>query len=84
MPEIYDVIKQYDLTHPVTYVTVNSTQIVQYMPYIDVMQADYYCIPPIPAGSYYGTGFRGIIEEVNANRAGLKRRKTVLVCLPGI
>ncbi len=75
IPNIYDIIKQNDVNHPVTLVTVNHTQIHQFMPYVDVMQTDYYNIPPIPQGSYFGTGFYGVkrwVQEARAASGGTK------------
>ena len=75
MPAAYKMIKEHDSNHPVTTVTVNHQQIKQFMPCLDVMQTDYYCIPPIPQTSYFGTGFFGIkrwVEESRAASAGKK------------
>jgi len=69
MPAAYEMIKQHDPNHPVTTVTVNHFQIKQFMPFLDIMQTDYYCIPPIPQNSYFGTGFYGIKRWVAESRA---------------
>ena len=75
MPAAYRMIKQHDRGHPVTTVTVNHQQIKQFMPYLDVMQTDYYCIPPIPQLSYFGTGFYGIKRWVEESRAASGGKK---------
>ena len=60
MPAAYDMIKQHDPNHPVTTVTCHFEDPQLFGPYLDIIQADYYCVPPIPAGNFAGTGFRGI------------------------
>lgn len=68
MPAAYRLLKRYDPHHPVTTVTVNHHQMAQFMPSVDIMQTDYYCIPPFPQSSYFGTGFLGIKLWVQRSR----------------
>jgi hypothetical protein len=75
MPAAYRVIKENDPAHPVTTVTVNRDQIQQFIDTVDIMQTDYYCIPPLPATSYFGTGFLGIHRWVVATHEASGGRK---------
>jgi hypothetical protein len=68
MPAAYRLLKEHDPAHPVTTVTVNHDQIRQFIGSVDIMQTDYYCIPPLPATSYFGTGFLGVRRWVLASR----------------
>lgn len=69
MPAAYRLLKEQDPNHPATAVLCQFSDFQPYAPYLDVVQADYYCIPPIPAGWYVGTGFRGIKMFVDYSRA---------------
>ena len=68
MPAAYDMIKQHDPNHPVTTVTCHFEDPQLFGPYLDIIQADYYPVPPIPAGNFAGTGFRGIKMFVDKSR----------------
>lgn len=60
MPAAYRVIKEHDPHHPVTAVVCHFGDTHLFADSVDIMQADYYPVPPIPASWYSGTGFRGI------------------------
>ena len=60
MPAAYELVKQHDSDHPVTAVTCHFGDMDLFEATVDVMQADYYPVPPIPAEWYSGTGFRGV------------------------
>ncbi|MBN2309127.1 MAG: hypothetical protein JXR94_09165 [Candidatus Hydrogenedentes bacterium] len=60
MPAAYALLKEHDPKHPVTAVVCHFTDPALFEPSLDVMQADYYPVPPIPAEWYSGTGFRGV------------------------
>ncbi len=63
MPGIYRVIKENDSHHPVTAVVCRLADHQRFTPSLDVHQADYYPIPPFPAGNFIGTGFAGIARH---------------------
>ncbi|MFO7976483.1 MAG: beta-galactosidase [Candidatus Hydrogenedentota bacterium] len=60
MPAAYEVIKEHDPHHPVTAVVCHFVDPQRFEASMDVCQADYYPVPPIPAEWYSGTGFRGV------------------------
>lgn len=60
MPKAYELVRQHDSNHPVTAVTCHFGDMNLFEAAVDVMQADYYPLPPIPANWYSGTGFRGV------------------------
>ncbi len=60
MPAAYKLIKEHDPRHPVTAVVCHFADNKLFEPTVDVMQADYYCVPPIPPANFSGTGFRGV------------------------
>ena len=68
MPAAYKVIKEHDPDHPVTAVVCHFADAGRFEDSVDVLQADYYPVPPIPAGNFSGTGFRGIKIYVDAWR----------------
>jgi len=75
MPAAYEIVRQHDPNHPATTVVCHLGDPEKFMPYVDIMQADYYCIPPLPPDWYPGTGFRGVkmfVEKSNAASAGKK------------
>jgi len=69
MPAAYALLKEHDPDHPVTAVVCHFGDTTLFEPSVDVMQADYYPIPPIPADWYSGTGFHGIKLFVDKWRA---------------
>lgn len=60
MPAAYAVIKEHDPHHPVTAVVCHFADPGLFEASMDVCQADYYPVPPIPPEWYSGTGFRGV------------------------
>ncbi|MEA3365118.1 MAG: hypothetical protein U9Q79_05705, partial [Candidatus Hydrogenedentes bacterium] len=60
MPAAYEMIKKYDPHHPVTAVVCHFADAELFEATMDVCQADYYPVPPIPSEWYSGTGFRGV------------------------
>lgn len=60
MPAAYEVCREHDPHHPVTAVVCHFVDPARFADSVDIMQADYYPIPPIPASWFAGTGFRGI------------------------
>ncbi len=60
MPAIYQVIKRDDADHPVTAVICHFADAARFANSMDILQADYYPIPPLPAINFSGTGFAGI------------------------
>ncbi len=69
VPAAYKMIKEHDPNHPVTAVLCTFAGIPTFTPMLDVVQADYYPIPPLPATDYYGTGLRGIAYMVDQCRS---------------
>jgi hypothetical protein len=63
MPGICRVVKENDSHHPVTAVVCRLADHERFTPSMDVHQADYYPIPPFPAGNFVGTGFAGIAQH---------------------
>lgn len=68
MPEAYETVKQNDPLHPVTAVVCHFGDGKLFESALDVLQADYYPVPPIPANYYSGTGFRGVKQFVDGWR----------------
>lgn len=60
MPAAYEVCREHDPSHPVTAVVCHFSDPAKFADSVDIMQADYYCVPPIPAQNFSGTGFRGV------------------------
>ena len=60
MPAAYALLKEHDPHHPVTAVVCHFGDPELFEDAMDVCQADYYPVPPIPANWYSGTGFRGV------------------------
>jgi len=75
MPAAYELIKEHDPNHPVTAVLCRFIDPQHFAPYMDVIQADYYPIPPIPASWFAGTGFRGIKMMVDYSRKASRGTK---------
>ncbi len=69
MPAAYDLLKQHDPGHPVTAVVCHFGDTTLFEPDVDIMQADYYAVPPIPAVNFSGTGFHGVKLFVDKWRA---------------
>jgi hypothetical protein len=63
MSGVYRVVKENDPSHPVTAVVCRLADHQRFTPSMDVHQADYYPIPPFPAGNFVGTGFAGIARH---------------------
>jgi len=75
MPAAYRVVKEHDPNHPATAVVCHFGDTELFMDSLDIMQADYYCIPPLPANWYSGRGFRGVklfVDKSNAASEGGK------------
>ena len=68
VPAAHKMIKEHDPDHPVTAVLCTFAGIPTFTPMLDVIQADYYPVPPLPAANYWGTGFRGIAHMVDECR----------------
>ena len=68
MPAAYEVCREHDPNHPVTAVVCHFADPARFADSVDVMQADYYCVPPIPAKNFSGTGFRGVKQFVDYTR----------------
>jgi len=60
MPAAYALVKEHDPSHPVTAVVCHFGDTALFEPAMDICQADYYPVPPIPAAWYSGTGFAGV------------------------
>ncbi|MCP4641165.1 MAG: hypothetical protein GY851_12060 [bacterium] len=60
MPAAYALLKEHDPAHPVTAVVCHFGDPALFENAMDVCQADYYPVPPIPADWYSGTGFAGV------------------------
>ncbi len=81
MPATYNMIRQHDPNHPVTAVVCHFADLERFMDSVDIMQADYYPIPPIPQSWYVGTGFRGIKMFVDKSRKASRGSKPLwFVC----
>ncbi len=75
MPAIYQTIKQHDPQHPVTAVLCQFVNHKRFTASLDIHQADYYPIPPIPAGNFIGTGFAGITGHAQYARKACDGQK---------
>ncbi len=75
MPAVYRLVRKHDADHPVTAVVCHFTDAKRFCDTVDVLQADYYPIPPIPPSWYSGNGFRGIKMFVDACREASKGSK---------
>jgi len=75
MPAAYQFVKKHDPRHPVTAVVCHFADAKRFVDTVDILQADYYPIPPIPASYYSGNGFRGIKMFVDAWREASKASK---------
>jgi hypothetical protein len=60
MPVLYSEIKQADPDHPVSCVICQFRGCARFIDSVDILQADYYPIPPHPPTNFIGTGFLGI------------------------
>jgi hypothetical protein len=68
MPAAYEVVKEHDPDHPVTAVFCHFADPKLFIDSVDIVQADYYPIPPIPANWFSGTGLRGIKQYADITR----------------
>ena len=75
MPATYDLVKEQDTHHPVTAVVCHFADTRRFVDTVDVLQADYYPIPPIPATHYSGNGFLGIKMYADAWREASDAQK---------
>ena len=75
MPAVYRCIKNNDPHHPATAVVCHFRDNQLFENSVDVMQGDYYPIPPIPASNFSGTGFRGIKQYVDGWREASSGQK---------
>jgi hypothetical protein len=81
MPAIYQTIKQHDPHHPITAVLCRFAHHNRFSASLDIHQADYYPIPPIPAGNFSGTGFAGIAGHAqHARKASDGQKPFWFVC----
>ena len=60
MPVLYQKIKEADPNHPVSCVVCQFRGCARFIDSVDVLQADYYPIPPHPPGNFIDKGFVGI------------------------
>jgi hypothetical protein len=75
MPSVYGICRQHDPGHPVTAVICHFADNKLFESSVDIMQADYYPIPPLPAINFSGTGFSGIAHHVELWREACQDRK---------
>ena len=75
MPAAYKFVKEHDTRHPVTAVVCHFADTKYFVDAVDIMQADYYPVPPIPANYYSGNGFRGIKIFVDSWREASQAKK---------
>jgi hypothetical protein len=75
MPAAYDLVKEQDRHHPVTAVVCHFADTKRFVDAVDILQADYYPIPPVPAINFSGDGFRGIKIYVDAWREASDEKK---------
>lgn len=68
MPAAYEVCREHDPDHPVTAVFCHFADPKLFIDTVDIVQADYYPIPPIPANWFSGTGLRGIKQYADITR----------------
>lgn len=68
MQKAYEVVHEHDPDHPVTAVFCHFNDPQLFIDAVDIVQGDYYCVPPIPANWYAGTGFRGVKMFVDNTR----------------
>ncbi|MGC9317139.1 MAG: hypothetical protein ACP5KN_03785 [Armatimonadota bacterium] len=68
MPGAYQVCREHDPDHPVTAVFCHFVDPELFIDSVDIVQADYYCVPPIPQQNFSGTGFRGVKMFVDRTR----------------
>ena len=60
MPVLYQKIKEADPSHPVSCVVCQFRGCARFVDSLDILQADYYPIPPHPPTNFIGKGFLGI------------------------
>ncbi len=75
MPAAYKLVKKLDPDHPVTAVVCHFGDPALFNDALDVVQADYYAVPPIPASWYSGTGFNGVRLFVQKSREASEGQK---------
>jgi hypothetical protein len=75
MPAAKAFVAKHDPHHPVTAVICRFADEKRYADTVDIMQADYYPIPPLPAGDFAGDGFRGIKMHVDLWREASRGQK---------
>jgi hypothetical protein len=75
MPAAKEFIGKHDPSHPVTAVVCRFADEKRFENSVDIMQADYYPIPPIPITDYAGDGFRGIKMHVDLWRQASRNQK---------
>ncbi len=75
MPAIYQTIKQRDTRHPITAVLCHFVDYEKVKHCLDIAQADYYPVPPIPEANFLGNGFAGIVEASTYARIASNNQK---------
>lgn len=75
MPVLYEKIRRADPDHPVSAVICQFRGCERFIDSVDVLQADYYPIPPHPPGNFIGTGFLGIAHMADCAMRASHRRK---------
>jgi hypothetical protein len=75
MPAAKAFVAKHDPRHPVTAVVCRFIDEKRFADSVDIMQADYYPIPPLPSGDFAGDGFRGIKLHVDQWREASGGRK---------
>lgn len=77
MPRAYEAVKRHDPDHPVTAVVCHFDDTKLFEPSVDVLQADYYPVPPIPPDWHPGTGMLGVKMFVDRWRTASGGKKPV-------
>ena len=89
MPAAYRFLRKHDPNHPVTAVVCHFADTTRFADAVDVLQADYYPIPPIPASDFLRYRFSGnqnvcgsMAERFQRkkNRSGSFVRRSTIAC----
>jgi len=75
MMHAYKLVKEHGGGWPAATVVHRWKNVAPFMPYVDIMQADHYPVPPIPIGWFAGTGVRGVKVYADLAREASGGRK---------
>jgi hypothetical protein len=75
MPVLYRKVRAADPSRPVSCVICQFRGCARFIDSVDILQADYYPIPPHPPGHFIGTGFLGIAHMTDCAMEASQGRK---------